>query len=368
MRNRQETYSRITGPPRFLGVLATLCFFVILTAGAIPAFGQEFEDLTFWDMQFSPWGDQPDHYLYPFVEYHVAHHDSKGVDSQSADLGFSSQRIQAFVPLKLGDDTALFLTPKFGVLDFFTDAVFPDTHDAFPGHLWTPEMGATFRRNLSGKLTGGAELRIGSPSDRPFERLANVALQARGVLKVADDDNSAWLFSLEYQNNRGYLNHIPLPGVAYRFELDTSYSSQEFHALVGFPSSWFVYVFPNPCLWGGYCRIEGSYTFPNQVRGEVGFPIHAFSELFIGFDWTNDRYFRNDRPDDHDRLVYCEKRVYGGFRFPLLDPFRCYVEFRGGYAFDRFFFEGRDWAEASHNRLGLGSGPFVTVDVRIVFP
>lgn len=361
MRDRRGTYSRITGPPRFLGVLATLCFLSVSAPGAIPAFGQDFEDLTPWNMEFSPWGSQPDYYLHPFLEYHVTHHDSKGVDSQSADLGFSSQRIEVFVPLKLGDDTALFLTPEFGVLDFFTDAVFPDTHDAFPDYLWNPELGATFRRELSGKLTGGGELRIGSPSDRPFERLANVALQARGVLKVADEGDNAWLFSLDYQNNRGYLNHMPLPGVAYRFKLDTYHSGHVVQGLVGFPSSWLLYYW-------NLCRIEGSYTFPNQVRGEIGFPILPFSELFAGFDWTNDRYFRNDRPDDHDRLVYCEKRVYGGFRFPLLDPFRCYVEFRGGYAFDRYFFEGRDWTETNHNRLGLGSGPFVSVDLMMVFP
>ncbi len=76
------------------------------------------------------------------------------------------------------------------------------------------------------------------------------------------------------------------------------------------------------------------------------------------------RLYRADRPNRGDQLFYYEKRLTTGARFDLR---HVELELSGGYAFDRFFFEGENYSDCHDNRLDIGAGPFVAVRVSIRF-
>jgi hypothetical protein len=79
----------------------------------------------------------------------------------------------------------------------------------------------------------------------------------------------------------------------------------------------------------------------------------------VGFDWTNDRYFRADRPDPDERLFYYEKRIRAGVIIGLAR--QLYVEVAGGYSFDRFYFEGEGYSDRGQNRVDVEDGPFAAI-------
>jgi len=76
--------------------------------------------------------------------------------------------------------------------------------------------------------------------------------------------------------------------------------------------------------------------------------------------WENDRYYRAGREDRADRLFWYEQRAEGGV---ILHPAGdMEVTLSGGYAFDRFFFEGESYEDdRTDNRVDVADGPVIAV-------
>ena len=70
---------------------------------------------------------------------------------------------------------------------------------------------------------------------------------------------------------------------------------------------------------------------------------------------------RHGRRKESNRLWYFEKRLVAGVRWQVRD--RCHLDFSGGYAFDRFFFEGERYEDRSFNRLDVSGGVFLGVQI-----
>jgi hypothetical protein len=87
--------------------------------------------------------------------------------------------------------------------------------------------------------------------------------------------------------------------------------------------------------------------------------------VWAGFDWTNDRYLLAGRDDEDDRLFYYEKRGRAGVIIGLAR--QVFGELAGGYAFDRFYFQGEGYDDRHRNRLDVGSGPFATARLGLRF-
>jgi hypothetical protein len=86
--------------------------------------------------------------------------------------------------------------------------------------------------------------------------------------------------------------------------------------------------------------------------------------VHAGFDWDNDWYLRADRQQTSHGLFYYEKRLTGGIRFDLK---HVGFEVSGGYAFDRFYFEGYSYSHRNENRIDIHNGPFVIGKVGVRF-
>lgn len=236
---------------------------------------------------------------------------------------------------------------RIRALDLRSRPRLPGTGQRMPDSLTRVEvelLGAVF--NL------GADVAIGSASDRPFfsgdEMTVDVTMGS--IIAMAGP-----IAYVNWNNNRDFLNGLPIVGVGW----GVHEKDDGLNLIAGFPDS--------AVTWRATERLtlSGSYAFPRTIYTRVAYrPIEAV-ELFAGFEWDNQRYFRHDRRDRNDRLWYVEKRVMGGVRWDITA--HCFLEAIGGYAFDRFWFEGHTYEDRFDSRIGIGDGPFVSLQLGVRF-
>lgn len=273
---------------------------------------------------------------------------------RSSRMRFAEHRFAALFPIAQDERQEFSLSASFDALDFDTDAILPDTRGTFPDHLWDVRIGGTYRRELTNGWIAGGHVSVGSPSDRPFAGADEVLVTAMGLTRIPHGERGAWLLMLQYANTRDWLPHVPLPGVAYEYR-----ASDRLLATLGVPFSNIRYS-PIPAL-----TFEGSYVLPRRVSTRVTYAVDERLKLYAGFNWTSRSYFRHDRADDDDRLTHYQKRIEAGARMDITDGLR--LDVTGGFAFDRFWFEGEDYGDRGDNRLDIGDGPFVAASVRVSF-
>src|SRR5215470_6795056 len=73
---------------------------------------------------------------------------------------------------------------------------------------------------------------------------------------------------------------------------------------------------------------------------------------------------RADRDDKADKIFYREMRLYAGIRFDLK-----HIDFEvsGGWAFNRFYFEGEGYSDRHDNRIDVGDAPFIVGKMNLRF-
>lgn len=301
------------------------------------------------------WGD----WLSPRVgqvklrtEYETSAYFNEDVGGQSTKMHMVEHDLRFRLPVWQDDTHELSANIGVGVTDLDTGAKLPDTCDHFPGELWDLRFGMTYRQLLDNGWIVGGNLTIGSPSDKPFASIEEITVTATGLLRIPDGERNAWIFMLNYSNNREFCRHIPIPGVAYLYNPD-----EKLRLLLGMPYTSVQYRPIEPVL------LEASYMIPRGVHAKIGYsPIKPVT-LYAGFDWRNHRWFRHDREDDDDRLFYYEKRVKAGVEWRILE--NLVLDVGGGFAFHRMFFEAPAYRGRDENRLNLSDGPFLAAQLRL---
>ena len=286
--------------------------------------------------------------------YDGALYPDRPVSGQNADMGFSVHRVRVLAPITQSDRFEWAALGGLKVLPVDTDAILPDTGDAFPDQLWDVDLGTAARWKLDNGWIVGGDLVVGSASDRPFASIDEISFQADALLRVPWRESLAWIFLLNYSNIREFAPHFPLPGVTLAYE-----PGPHLQILAGVPYSSLRWA-PTRDL-----EISASYFVVRTVRTRVSYRILNPLSVYAGFDWDNQRFFRRDRSDDDARLSYYEMRIGGGIRWDA-SP-RVYIDAGGGYAFDRFWFEGEDYSDRNTNRIKLADGPFATLRVGVRF-
>jgi hypothetical protein len=229
-----------------------------------------------------------------------------------------------------------------GMRDGKTGALMPSTGGAFPDRFYDLGLGAIYRWKLDGGKMAALNLSFSSPSDDPFDN-GTTTVRAAGLLRVPRERN-AWLYYIHYQSDREYARNIPLPGVGYLYR-----PSEKFSAVAGFPYATFHWD-ATPKYY-----VTGSYLALRKLSAEAGNHMSDWITGFVGWEWDNEAYVRKAATRDDDRLRLDEKRITGGFRFEFSPDVRADV--LGGYAFDRFWYEGEEYSDRSFNRINIGDGP-----------
>jgi hypothetical protein len=276
----------------------------------------------------------------------------QGTSQKNAKLQMTRFDLRGSVPVFQNDRDEWLVTGGVKLLDIDTGARLQRESSAFPGHLWDVSAGLAYRHKFENGWIAGGHFSLGSASDEPFASGDEIVVSATGFVRIPDGESNAWLFFLNYFNNRQFLPNVPIPGFGYEINAGSNFS-----ALAGVPFTW--------VRWEPIERLslEASYILPRRVRAEIGYRILESLKVYAGYAWDNERFLRHNRSDHDDRLFYFEQRVSAGVRWDILDS--VWLDFSGGFAFDRFFFEGEDYGDRGNNRLNVGDSPFLMLQVGV---
>ena len=278
----------------------------------------------------------------------------ESVHGQKTDLGMARYGLQMLLPLRQNESFESAVFSNIQDMEISTRARLEDAVAEFPDHLWDIGLGGRLRRKLDNDWIAGVSLAISSPSDKPFDSLEETGINATGTLQIPAGNGNHHQLLLNYASNREFLRHIPIPGYAYQWS-----NRRDAQLLLGFPFSWGLWKLTDKVT------LNAAYFMPRTVHAQVSYEMRDGLEFYGGFDWQNQRWFRNDRADDDDRIFYYEKKTVAGLRWKFVKNW--IIDLHGGYGFDRFFFEGEDYNDRQDNRISLSDGLFIGAQTVIRF-
>jgi hypothetical protein len=282
----------------------------------------------------------------PSLNYQFLAYSTEEVAAQGKEFKLNEHRLFTLVPFLQSSERDASAYLNLRAQDVGTAAALPETGELFPDELWDIRLGGQYRQRFQNGWIGGVALGFGSASDKPFASWDEIFLDVNLFARVPDGGRNAWLFFLNYSKTREFLPHVPLPGVGYWYE-----PNDQARLVVGIP---FAFLNLRPVK---EVSLSFSYFIVRSVRARVTFNPLSFLQLYGNFEWRNESYYRAERQDDKDRLFYYEKQISIGIQASLNRHVS--LDLSGGFAFDRFYFEGRDYQDRDQNRVSIGNGPFV---------
>jgi hypothetical protein len=289
------------------------------------------------------------------ADYRYTFYPERKVDHQDTTLLFNEHRVQAFAPVFQSSTDELTISGRVLYQDLVTHARLPETGEPFPRQLYDVNGGIGYRHKFDNSWIGGIAVTAGTATDEPFKSMDDVYVRALALLRVPQGERNAWILSVLYASDQEFfgVTGLPVPGLAFVWNY-----SEQFRAVVGVPFSSIEYK-PFETL-----KLEAQYFPLWTIRTFATWEIFRPWRAYIGFDWDSDHWVRHDRGDKNDRFYYYEKRATVGTRFDLR---YIGVEVFGGYAFDRFYFEGEGYKDRTENRVGVRPGPFVSGRLHLRF-
>ena len=302
----------------------------------------------------SGWMNPTVGHLFFRADYRTTWFPDEPVRGQPTNLGYVEQDFSVLLPLWQCPTDEWAATVNVRSELYRTSAILPDTHQDFPDDLWNVRLGTSYRHLYDNGWIAGGSVSVGSASDQPFSTINEMVVTGTTFLRVPQGEHNAWLFSLNYSTNSEVLNGIPIPGVAY-FYAPTDW----FQATVGLPFA-NVLVRPTDDL-----TLQLSYSLLTTVHARVTYRVLPPLRVYVGFDMDNESYYLADRLDEQDRFFYYSDRALAGLQWRLAP--QATLDLSGGYAFDRYYFEGRSLSDSNQNRVDVGNAPFVALRVEVRF-
>jgi hypothetical protein len=287
-------------------------------------------------------------------DYRLTYFWDQPVHGQPTELGWIQHDFSLVGPIWQNPTDEWAASARVRYQKYDTGAVFPDSGEPFPDELWNIRFGTTYRHKFESGWIGALDVNVGSPSDRPFASLDEMDISATAILRVPVREHDAWLFFVNYGSNREFLPGIPIPGLGYSYQPSDQLTAVVTTGLVS------IQYKPVETL-----TLSALYIAVRTVDVRLTYQLFRPVRLWVGFDWTNDRYLLADRADPDDRLFYYEKRIRAGAIIGLARW--AFVDVTGGYSFDRFYFEGEGYSDRNHNRIDVDAGPFVQARVGVRF-
>jgi hypothetical protein len=278
-------------------------------------------------------------------------------DQGDKKMGLTRYQLDGLVPITQDETFEWAAYTHLGALDVEgTPPVLNRSAGRFPDALYDIRLGTVMRKKLTNDWILGGNLDVGSPSDKPFGQIEDVAVQANLFLQVPWKYDITWVFMVNYASNRSYLPHAPLPGVAMVYS-----PSRNLRVIAGVPFS-SVHWRPDGL---DALEIEASYLMMRQVHAKIGYDVIKNLQVYVAYDFQNSRWHRHDRKDKDHRLWFYEQQVRGGIKWNIMKGMS--LDVYAGYAFDRFWFEASSWDHRNYSRLNVDDGPIAGLQFRYRF-
>ncbi|MFO0867228.1 MAG: hypothetical protein U0744_21745, partial [Gemmataceae bacterium] len=227
-----------------------------------------------------------------------------------------------------------------------TNVLMPTSNREFPHELWDFRVGLGYRHRFANGWIAGGNFVTGSVADKPFWSYREWYYGINGYLAIPrEGTNDAWLFALLYNNLAP--TRYPMPAIAYLYR-----PSENFHVSIGLPFT---------LTWKPEERvtIDFSYIPVRTIRAQFQYMVALPLRVYAAYEWDSESYFLADRANYFDKLQYYEMRLSVGTRLFLSYHFG--FDFQAGYAFDRFYFPGRDFSDRNQDRINVGATPYLSL-------
>lgn len=188
---------------------------------------------------------------------------------------------------------------------------------------------------------------FGSASDKPFKSSRDNTIGANILYKYS----SKWFVIVNYSNNRSFLNNVPIPGAFY-----VSEASRTKTLILGFP--FILWMQPLNSNWS--FRYIGLIPWSHRFR--LYYERIKIVRPYVGIEQHPQTYFLHDREERTDRLFWFERKLTAGFEGTLIRELK--YDLGGGYAFDRQFFEARNFSEKKNFLVNLEASWFVALGIK----
>jgi hypothetical protein len=327
----------------YLGFAA---LFFVICASAPEAFAQR--EIIQWIR--APLGKLP-----PIALYNMRYYGKENAEGQNASLGMWEQSAAAALPIINQPDQDLAVATFFSQRHLNTDAILPERDVRLPENLYNLLAGPLYRREFASGWIGGASLLLGSTSDKLFNSEHELTVHADIYARVPAKDENSWLFYVDVDNNRSFLRVYPIvPGAGYWYK-----PSKDLEMLIGAPAMYLNFA-PS-----ANTEIKLMYIVTTDVHAKISYNLTERLKLYGVFDWDNEVFARAGRETRRDKLCYYEKTLSAGLHWQVLKY--AGVDLTGGYAFDRFFYEAKDYSHRGTDKVDFKDGPFVQIHVGVPF-
>ncbi len=243
------------------------------------------------------------------------------------------------------------INESIGHFNINSPVLIPQTGLVVPKSLWSLKGQTQYKRALGAGRSYGIALGAGSDSDRPFHSIHETVIQITADYRIPSGERNAWLFFLNYSNNRYFLNGAPLPGVCYLFRSE----SGKLWGIAGFPFV-AVYYFPAQ-FWDMRLSLFGH----RRSTLEIGRRLRGSARIHAGFERGGQTWLRSDRQDNACRLTFERRRVYAGFEIPL--PYQLRLALSAGKEYEREFFETASAFSDDAAAAGLPDARYLKTEV-----
>jgi hypothetical protein len=183
-------------------------------------------------------------------------------------------------------------------------------------------------------------LRVGSPSDRPFEALRDMTVTLLGFLTIPAGQRDAWSFSLFYSPTGQII--FPLPGLAYIWR-----PNPQFEAQLGIPFS--LQYRPTESL-----SLTASYRPLNNVQVVIRQSLGQFWSVSGSYGTMNETFLLADRLEDRQRTYLFDQRLTLGVQRELGRGWS--LDFSAAYVFDRQIFQAEKFSGDRRDELRIEPG------------
>ena len=144
--------------------------------------------------------------LQPQVQYESSIICDESVQGQKTDLGFTQYDLKMELPLGQDESFESALFSGIQAMDISTRARMADAGVPLPDHLWDVGLGGRLRWRLENDWIAGVSLSFSSPSDKPFDSLAETSFNATGTFQIPAGNGNHHMLFLHYATNREFLH------------------------------------------------------------------------------------------------------------------------------------------------------------------
>ena len=272
---------------------------------------------------------------------------SQNVQGQPGNLTVSGEEFDVGYPLRIDDDGIWLALAGVQRLDINTNVALPDSGLPVPNQLWDIEGGVMHIRNLGGGRKAGGILRVGSPSDQPFEAFRDLTVTFIGFLTIPAREQDAWSFSLFYSPTGQII--FPIPGVAYVWR-----PNDRLQANLGIPFSLEYKPTDSSVFTASYMPLNNVQVLLRQSIGESW-------SVYGGYRTVSETFLLADREQTRERTYLFDQRLTVGVQRELGRGWS--VDFSTAYVFDRQFFQAVKFSGSRRDELAIDPGIAATLQL-----